>query len=118
MSDKQGFFELKHCVENSRAEANYVGKVLVIAPHTLAENYRTPEDQLFLAVGGFGCNPSSLSRKVMGNYLNDGTQGTHLRQDFLGGIKEECLPEWAREKLNELCSPQEEQNSGMSIGKN
>lgn len=118
MSNKQQFFESKHCVEKSRAEADYVGKVLVIDPHILEEKYQTPEDQLFLAVGGFGCNPSSLGRKVMGNYLNDGTKGTHVRQDFLGVIKEECLPEWAREKLNELCSSQEEQNGGMSMQQN
>lgn len=107
-----------HCIEKSRSEANYEGKVLVIAPQVLAEQYRTPDNQLFLAVGGFVCNPSSLGRKVMGNYLNDGTKGTHVRQDFLGVIKEEHLPEWAREKLNELCSPQEEQNAGMSMQQN
>ena len=111
-------FEAKHCVERSRADANFEGKVLIIDPYVLAEKYRTPEDQLFLASGGFGCNPASLGRKVMGNYLNDGTKGTHVRQDFLGVIKEECLPDWAREKLNELCSPKEEQSSGMSMEQN
>ena len=118
MSKQECFFEAEHCVENSRSMANYEGKVLVIAPQVLAEPYRTPKDQLFLAVGGFGCNPTSLGRKVMGNYLNDGTKGVHVRQDFLGVIKEEHLPEWAKEKLNELCQPQEQENSGHGMTQN
>ena len=108
-------FEAKHCVKESRSKADYEGKVLIIDPYTLADKYRTPEDQLFLASSGFGCSPSSLGRKVMGNYLNDGTRGTHLRQDFLGVIQDEYLPDWAREKLKELSPKQIEENVGMTM---
>ena len=113
--NKLNFFETKHCVERSRADADFEGKVLVIDPYVLADKYRTPEDQLFLATSGFGCNPSSLGRKVMGKYLNDGTRGAHVRHDFLGVMKEEFMPEWAREKLNELCPPQTEQSGGITM---
>ena len=111
-------FEAKHCIKESRSKADFEGKVLVIDPYVLADKYRTPEDQLFLATSGFGCSPTSLGRKVMGNYLNDGTKGTHVRQDFLGVIQDEYLPEWAREKLKELCPPQEEQDGGMGMEQN
>ena len=94
---------------------DYEGKVLVLNPYTLADEYQTPEDQLLLATSGFGCNPSSLGRKVFGTHLNDGERGTYMRHDFLGVIQDEYLPEWAREKLNELCPPQTEQNGGISM---
>ena len=113
--NRLNLFEAKHCIKGSRSEADYEGKVLIIDPYTLADKYRTPEDQLFLASSGFGCSPTSLGRKVMGNYLNDGTRGTHLRQDFLGVIRDEYLPDWAREKLQELCPKQAEENEGMSL---
>lgn len=108
-------FEAKHCIKESRTKADFEGKVLVIDPYVLADKYRTPEEQLFLATSGFGCSPTSLGRKVMGNYLNDGTRGTHVRQDFLGVIQDEYLPDWARKKLNELNSPQEKQSGGMGM---
>lgn len=113
--NKLNLFEAKHCVKGSRSDADYEGKVLIIDPYTLADKYRTPEDQLFLATSGFGCSPSSLGRKVMGNYLNDGTRGRHMRQDFLGVIQDEYLPDWARERLEEMRSSKQEQSEGMTL---
>lgn len=116
--NKLNLFESKHCVKGSSSDMDYEGKVLIIDPYTLADEYRTPEDQLLLATSGFGCNPSSLGRKVFGTHLNDGARGTYMRQDFLGVIQDEYLPEWAREKLQEINPPQEEQSSGMVMEQN
>ncbi len=116
--DELNLFEAKHCVKGSTSDTDYEGKVLVINPHTLKDEYRTPENQLFIATSGFGCSPSSLGRKVFGHYLNDGEKGVLMRQDFLGVIQEKHLPKWAREKVNELCPPQTEENYGMGMEQN
>lgn len=116
--NKLNLFERKHCIKGSSADMDYEGKVLVLNPYTLADEYHTPEDQLLLATSGFGCNPSSLGRKVFGTHLNDGERGTYMRHDFLGVIQDEYLPEWARERLNELCQPQTEETCGMGMKQN
>lgn len=76
--------------------------MLVVRPHWLKDQYKTPEFQLFYAESGFGCSPNASGRKVFGQFLYDGEQ-IHLdRGDFIGILKEELLPEWAQEKLTEI----------------
>ena len=92
------FFEKAQCTE----EKDYTGKLLVMKPETLKEEFRTPENQLFFATGGFGCRPNASGRRVFGIFLSDGEQTSFYRQDFLGVIADEHIPEWAREKLQAL----------------
>ena len=92
---------------------NYTGKVCVLKGTALSEDYRKPEFQLFLAQSGNGCRPDAIGTKVFGKFLADGDKGTFLRTDFIGVIKDECLPEWAAEKLAEL---QPNENEDMIIG--
>lgn len=78
------------------------GSVLVMSPYTLKESYWSPENQLWLATGGFGCNPSAAGRAVYATCLGDGEQTRWDRSDFIGILKEEHLPDWARESLEQL----------------
>ena len=90
---------------------DYTGKLLIIRPDVLKEESRTPENQLFLASGGFGCSPDKAGRKVMGQFLIDGEKTHFYRQDFIGVIADEHIPDWAREKLSELSNEQEQTQS-------
>lgn len=78
------------------------GKVLVMSPFTLKESYWAPENQLWLATGGFGCVPTAAGRAVYATCLGDGEQVRWNRSDFIGILREEHLPDWARERLEQL----------------
>lgn len=70
---------------------------------------------MFLAEGCFGASPNSRGRKVYGCFLKDGEKTYYNRDEILGVLKEEFLPEWAVEKLDELENPAEE-SAGMTMG--
>lgn len=110
-----GLFDASHCESEKDGQLDYEGKVLVLKGNVLKDRYKTPEDQLFLADGGFGCRPNSRGRKVFGKFLKDGEDTHFYREDFAGILKDECLPDWAREKLNELQTPEESEGPGMMI---
>ena len=81
---------------------NLEGKVLVMSPFTLKEACWAPENQLWLATGGFGCVPTAAGRAVYATCLGDGEQTRWNRSDFIGILREEHLPDWARERLEQL----------------
>ncbi len=84
------------------------GKVLVMKPSTLKESYWSPENQLWYAEGGFGCSPTASGRAVYATCLGDGENHVRWnREDFLGVLKEDLLPDWAREQVDKLKSGQE-----------
>lgn len=93
-------FNQSHC--DSMTEQELEGKVLVMSPYTLKESYWAPENQLWLATGGFGCRPTAAGRAVYATCLSDGEQVRWNREDFIGVLREEHLPDWAKEKLAQL----------------
>lgn len=95
-----GLLDRTHCISEKDGEIDYTNKVLVLDPSVLKDEYKTPDDQLFLAKGGFGCRPNSRGRKVFGQFLKDGEDTHFYREDFIGVIDEKHLPKWAAEKLN------------------
>jgi len=98
---ENGLFTIAEVKEKSYCE-NYEGKVLVIKPSWFNENSKIAENQLFLAEGGFDCDPSKMGTAVLGQFLIDGEKTRIERYDFLGIIEEKYLPEWAKEKLKQL----------------
>ena len=110
-----GLFDAEHCT-GSRQEQDYKGKVLVMSPDTLREGCWDPRNQLWYAEGGFGCSPTSSGRAVYATCLGDGEKTRWTRTDFLGVLDERYLPDWAMEKLEELRSPRQEQDSGPAMG--
>lgn len=110
MYAKLNLFSGEHIVRSDEPQ-DYENKLLIVRDICLKEEYRTPENQLFFAQGGFGCSPEKIGRKVFGQFLYDGEK-THLsRQDFLGVIADEYIPDWAREKLEQLNAQQEQSRS-------
>ena len=93
-----GLFDASHCSEDN----DYAGKLLILKPSVLKDEFKASDYQLFYAESGFGCSPTASGRKVFGKFLKDGENTSFNRSDFLGVIKDECIPEWAAEKLAEL----------------
>lgn len=93
-------FDGSHCDDMTGQELE--GTVLVMSPFTLKESYWAPENQLWLATGGFGCTPTASGRAVYATCLGDGEQARWNRSDFIGILREEHLPDWAREHLEQL----------------
>ena len=89
-----------HC--NDRTHLDYTGKVMVLNPKCLKDEYKTPKDQLVLCEHGFGCSPTASGRKVFGRFLSDGEKCQYDRSDFIGELKEELMPDWARDKVQEM----------------
>lgn len=110
MYAKLNLFSGKHIVQSNEPQ-DYTGKLLIIRADVLQEENRTPENQLFLASGGFGCSPDKIGRKVMGKFLVDGEKTHFYRQDFIGVIADAYVPQWAKEKLEQLNAPSEQQEA-------
>lgn len=104
-----GLFDRSHCTE----ETDYEGKLLVMNPSTLKDQYKTPDFQLFFATSGFGCDPTKLGTAVYGFFLKDDEHTNFRRSDFIGVIKDECIPEWAQEKLQSMQGQTEENGIKM-----
>ena len=97
-----GLFGPDQCEPNSWSELDYEGKVLVLSLGTLKESCWSPQNQLWLAHDGFGCSPTAIGRSIRCTCLGDGEETRWNRADFLGVLKPEHLPDWARGKLEEL----------------
>ena len=106
-------FGAEHCV-GDRAEQDFTGKVLVLSPDTLKESCWSQADQLWYARSGFGCEPHSSGRAVFATCLSDGETARWNREDFIGVLDEKYLPDWAREKLEELMT--QEQTDAPTMG--
>ena len=104
-------FGPQHCRPNSRSELDYDGKVLVLSPDTLKEACWSQENQLWYAHDGFGCRPHAIGRSVRCTCLGDGETTRWNRVDFVGVLKEEFLPKWARERLEQLAGTERQENT-------
>ena len=113
-----GLFGREHC-SAGMYDGNVEGKVLVLSPDTLAESYWSQENQLWLATGGFGCEPKAKGRAIYATCLGDGEATVWNREDFVGVLDEQHLPGWAKEKLEALHAPEQTAApvmGGMTMG--
>ncbi len=78
----------------------------MLSPDTLKESCWKPENQLWYAESGFGCSPTASGRAVYATCLGDGEKARWDRADFIGVLDEQYLPQWAKEKLEELQAPE------------
>lgn len=99
-------FDSTHCIPASK-DMDYEGKVLVLSPDTLKESCWRQEDQLWYAHDGFGCSPNAIGRSIRCTCLGDGEHTRWNRSDFIGIIREELLPDWAKEQVEQLRAGQQ-----------
>ena len=71
------------------------GKVVVIKPEVLRREYQMATNQIKLCTGGFGAPPHSRGSACFCVDLYSGKEARFERQDILGTLKSEQLPQWA-----------------------
>ena len=96
-------FDNSHCIPPTGLDLE--NKILVLNLFGIKDEYKKPEYQLFFAQSGFGCSPTASGRKVFGTFLYDGEKTNFDRSRFLGVLKPEHIPDWAKEKANALQKP-------------
>ena len=95
-------FNINHCEPGDIHTKNFEGKLLILRPDKLREEFKQPENQLVYATHGNGCNPNAIGRSVFGYFISDGENTAFDRSDFIGVIDDDHIPEWAVVKLHEL----------------
>lgn len=110
--DALGLLDESSCREQG-AEESLEGKILVLHPTFLSDNYKTPDWQLVLATGGFGCAPQAMGQYISGVYIKDGEVSDFRLGYFIGPIKEELIPQWCTDKLQEMKAAQEGGDQAM-----
>lgn len=83
-------------------EHNAKPKVVVIRAECLRPEYRTADKQLVLATGGFGTYANARGRAVYTTNLYSCKEARWNREDILGIVKPEYMPDWAKERLKQL----------------
>jgi hypothetical protein len=86
------------------------GKIIIIKASSLSPEYRSAEHQLAICTGGFGAQPNARGQKVYCKELYSGKESYRNRHSIAGVAAEENLPEWAKEKLAEIRTPQEKES--------
>ena len=81
---------------------NLTGKVVVIAPDNIKREYQNERNQLIYVTGGNGARLNAMGNGVFGYNLSTKEHVRWERYDLLGVIKDEAMPEWAKEGLDEV----------------
>ena len=110
-----GLFGQEHC-SAGMYDGNVEGKVLVLSADTLSEKYWSQKNQLWLANGGFGCDPKAKGRAIHATCLGDDETVYWNREDFYGVLDGRYLPEWAQEKLELIQTKKQEHEAASEMG--
>ena len=108
-----GFYDSSHCISEKDGEIDYTGRIVVLKAERLTDDYLRPEAQIFYAESGFGCKPDSNGRKVFGRFLDTGEQTYIFRSEIAGALKDENIPDWAKQKVEEFQQHNEMKMEGM-----
>ena len=88
------------------------GKPVIVAPSSLAAEYRTADCQLGFAVGGFGCTVDARGRAVYFQELYSSERCRWDMTDILGIADTDKLPDRAKDKLKEYEHTQPKKEKG------
>lgn len=87
-------------------EVNLNGKIVVIDSDVFSPEYQIATHQLMLCTGGFGAQPNARGRSCFCTSLYDGHDTKFYRQDIIGIIAAEELPEWAKSGYDKAVTAQ------------
>jgi len=110
-------YDINRCETGDVHTKNFTGKLLILRPEKLREEFKRPENQLFYATHGNGCTPGAKGRSVFGEFLYDGESAVFDRTDFYGVIDEDQIPEWVAVKRHDMqnsVAPGETESPGMT----
>ena len=100
-------FTQEDCFPNDYTQA-IEGKIVAVKPNVLRPEYRSADHQLVYVTGGSGSLESPHGTTCYGKNLYTGNDVTWKRHEFLGEVKPEHLPAWAKEKAIELVQNRQE----------
>ena len=100
-------FTVDQCFPNHYGNS-IENQVVALRPERLRPEYRTGNNQLVLATGGFGTHANSRGRAVYTVNLYSGKESRWNCEDILGVVKPECIPDWARERLEQVRQQRQE----------
>ena len=72
----------------------YKKKFVILSVKQFKPEYQEAKNQLFLALSGFGCDPSKLGGKIFGRLFDEMYQTR--REYVLGVATEEAIQEWEK----------------------
>ncbi|MBQ8504271.1 MAG: hypothetical protein IJ491_08345 [Clostridia bacterium] len=85
-----------------KADDSIKNKVVVIRADVFKPEYQISTKQLQLCTGGFGAEPNSRGSACFCTNLYSGKESRFERSDILGVIEKDDLPDWAKERLDEV----------------
>lgn len=84
----------KNDYRNLNEGETYEGKFIIIDPQFFKLEFRSAKYQLFLAQGGFGCDPSKMGNAVFGRDCEETYR--QERYNILGVATEEAIEQWEK----------------------
>lgn len=81
---------------------NLENKVMVIRGDVLRPEYRRATHQIMLCTGGSGAMPMARGKTCFCKSLFDSHDTRFYRQDVLGVLDENRMPEWVKSKLQKM----------------
>lgn len=77
-------------------------KVIVLKAEIFKPEYQIATSQLQLCTGGFGAEAKSRGSACFCTNLYSGKENRYERQDVLGIVDKESLPQWAKDRLQQI----------------
>ena len=84
---KETLYTKEDCILLNNFE-DVTDKILVLNPNKLNKEYRTPENQLWIANSGFGTKNYTTGTAIYSTAIVDDEQARWERYDFLGVLKD------------------------------
>lgn len=82
--------------------SDFTGRIMIVRPEHINSRDVIPENQLFLAQEGPGCNPEDYGSEINGIFLYEREEASLTNDCFLGAMREEHIPEWANEDREDI----------------
>lgn len=88
--------------EPCKSDIDLSKQIVVLKPELLRREYQNEYHQLFYVTGGNGAKPNSIGTKVYGCVLKSGKQFYVRRDEIMGIMDKDKLPEWANKHINRI----------------
>ena len=85
-----------------KSDIDLTKQIVVLKPELLRREYQNEHHQLFYVTGGNGAKPNSIGTKVYGYVLKNKKQFYVRRDEIMGIMDKDKLPEWANKSLAKL----------------
>lgn len=87
------------CIPDNRAK-DITGKIIAIDSKMFRPEFQRADRQIYIVKGGFGANANARGNAVFCKNVYDGKSERFERNDILGEVKPDCIPQWAKDILS------------------